>query len=77
MMPARHSSFGPSRLRRRYAKSVAMAAELKRVGVDHEFISVPGGEHGFDSKGMRDAEVSAAFERIEMFLRKHVGEPDG
>lgn len=59
-----------------YAKSVGMAAELRRVGVDHELVSVPGGEHGFDAKGMKDADVSAAFDRIEMFLSKHVGKPD-
>ncbi|HET6572504.1 MAG TPA: alpha/beta fold hydrolase [Fimbriiglobus sp.] len=54
-----------------YAQSVAMAAELKRVGVVHEFISIPGGGHGFDGKGMQDADVSAAFDRIEAFLKKH------
>ncbi len=56
-----------------HAQSVAMAAELKRVGVVHEFISIKGGGHGFDGKGMQDAGVSAAFDRIEKFLRKHVG----
>ncbi|HEX7376044.1 MAG TPA: alpha/beta hydrolase [Pirellulales bacterium] len=60
-----------------YAKSVDMAAELKRVGVVYEFISVPGGEHGFDAKGMKDADVSAAFERIEMFLDHHAGKAGG
>lgn len=55
-----------------YAQSVDMAAELKRVGVAHEFISVPGGGHGFDAKGMKDAQVSAAFDRVERFLSKHL-----
>lgn len=56
-----------------HQQSVAMAAELKRVGVAHEFISIEGGEHGFDGKGMKDADVSAAFDKIERFLKKHVG----
>jgi acetyl esterase/lipase len=56
-----------------HQQSVAMAAELKRVGVVHEFLSIKGGGHGFDGKGMQDADVSAAFDKIEMFLRKHVG----
>jgi len=56
-----------------HQQSVAMAAELKRVGVVHEFISIKGGGHGFDGKGMQDANVSAAFDRIEMFLNKYVG----
>lgn len=60
-----------------YAKSVDMAAELKRVGVVYEFISVANGGHGFDAKGMKDADVSAAFERIEMFLDQHVGKAGG
>jgi acetyl esterase/lipase len=56
-----------------HEQSVAMAAALKRVGVPHEFISIPGGEHGFDGKGMTDAHVAAAFDKIEMFLKEHVG----
>jgi acetyl esterase/lipase len=56
-----------------YEQSVAMAAELKRVGVVHELISIKGGGHGFDGKGMKDADVSAAFDKIEQFLKKHVG----
>lgn len=55
-----------------HAQSAAMAAELKRVGVVHEFITIKGGGHGFDGKGMQDADVSAAFDRIERFLKKHV-----
>jgi acetyl esterase/lipase len=54
-------------------QSVAMAAELKRAGVVHEFISVKGGGHGFDAKGLKDPGVSAAFDRIEAFLKKQVG----
>jgi acetyl esterase/lipase len=55
-----------------HQQSVAMAAELKRRGVVHEFISILGGGHGFDSKGMQDATVSAAFDQVGRFLKKHV-----
>src|SRR6266403_693076 len=40
-----------------HQQSVDMAAELKRVGVVHEFLSIKGGGHGFDGKGMKDANV--------------------
>lgn len=57
-----------------HEQSVAMAAELKRAGVIHEFISVKGGGHGFDGKGLSDPDVSAAFVRIETFLKKHTAQ---
>jgi len=56
-----------------HQQSVSMAAELKRAGVVHELISIKGGGHGFDGRGMQDAGVSAAFDKIEMFLKKHLG----
>src|ERR1043165_5705661 len=56
-----------------HQQSVDMAKELKRVGVPHEFISLPGYGHGFDGKGMKDAKVAAAFDQVEAFLKKHVG----
>jgi dipeptidyl aminopeptidase/acylaminoacyl peptidase len=55
-----------------HQQSVAMAAELKRVGVAHDFVSIKGGGHGFDGKGMNDPTVSAAFGTIEVFLKKHL-----
>ncbi len=55
-----------------HQQSVDMAKELKRVGVVHEFISIKGGGHGFDGKGMKDADVARSFERIEAFMQKHV-----
>jgi acetyl esterase/lipase len=58
-----------------HQQSAAMAAELKRAGVDHEFISIKGGGHGFDSKGMNDPDVSTAFDTVERFLKKYVGNP--
>jgi acetyl esterase/lipase len=55
-----------------HQQTVAMAAELKRAGVVHELISIEGGEHGFDGR-MQDTQVSAAFDKIEKFLKKHLG----
>lgn len=55
-----------------HQQSVDMANELKRVGVVHEFISIKGGGHGFDGKGMKDADVARSFDRIEAFLKTHV-----
>lgn len=59
-----------------YEQSAAMAAELKRAGVVHEFISIKGGGHGFDGKGLSDPAVAAAFDTIENFLQQHVGDPE-
>ncbi|MBI5769532.1 MAG: alpha/beta hydrolase [Verrucomicrobia bacterium] len=55
-----------------YEQSVAMSAELRRVGVAHEFITLKGGGHGFGGKGLDDPGVSAAFEKIERFLRENL-----
>jgi uncharacterized protein (TIGR02246 family) len=57
-----------------HRQSVAVAAELKRAGVEHELITMKGGGHLFDRKGLQDRDVSAAFVRVEKFLAKHVGE---
>jgi dipeptidyl aminopeptidase/acylaminoacyl peptidase len=57
-----------------YQQSVDMAAELKRVGVEHELVTIKGGGHGFDGgKGMEDPRVVAAFERVDAFLKKYAG----
>lgn len=56
-----------------HQQSVDMAAELDKHGVEHEFLSIKGGGHGFDGKGAKDAQVAAAFERVLAFLKKHVG----
>lgn len=56
-----------------YQQSVDMAAELKRAGVIHEFITLEGGGHGFGGKGLDDPDVSATFTKIEKFLKQHVG----
>lgn len=53
-----------------YELSVMMAEQLKKHGVEHKLISIPGGEHGLaggDPK-LIDAAYEAAFE----FLQQHV-----
>jgi hypothetical protein len=40
--------------------------------VAHEFISIKGGSHGFDGKGMNDAKVAESFDRVIAFLNKHM-----
>jgi acetyl esterase/lipase len=54
-----------------HQQSVDMARELKRAGVPYEFVSLKGYGHGFDGKGMKDARVAEAFDRVEAFLKKH------
>jgi acetyl esterase/lipase len=56
-----------------HQQSVDMAAELKKHGVPHEFISIKNGGHGFDGKGAKDPQVAQAFERVMTFLKQHVG----
>jgi len=54
-----------------YEQSVMMADQLARVGVEHELITIPNGEHGFDGAGVKDAMVSNVFVRILKFLGNH------
>jgi acetyl esterase/lipase len=56
-----------------HQQSVDMARELKRAGVPHEFLSLKGYGHGFDGRGMKDARVAEAFDRVQAFLKKHTG----
>jgi acetyl esterase/lipase len=56
-----------------YQQSVDMAAELKRQRVEHEFLTIPNGPHGFDGrKGMQDPAVATAFDRVIAFLDAHL-----
>ena len=50
-----------------YQQSVDMARELKRVGVVHEFVPIPGGGHGFD-RDMTDPRTVSAFNKVIAFL---------
>ena len=48
-----------------------MSRELKRLGVEHEFIPISEGGHGFDGK-VDDPQSIRAFERVMAFLDKHL-----
>ncbi len=53
-----------------FAQSEQMAAELERRGVEHQFIRIPGGPHGFDAPGKPG--VSEALDQVIAFLKKHL-----
>lgn len=57
-----------------FEQSAEMARELKRLRVEHEFIPIPEGGHGFDGK-VDDPQTVRAFERVMAFLNKHVTKP--
>jgi acetyl esterase/lipase len=54
-----------------FEQSEQMARELKRHGVEYEFIRIRGGPHGFDSN-MEDLTVTQAFEQVMTFLKKQL-----
>jgi acetyl esterase/lipase len=54
-----------------FEQSEEMARELKRQGVECEFIRIANGPHGFDSN-LDDPQVSEAFDRILDFLKVHL-----
>jgi acetyl esterase/lipase len=54
-----------------YEQSVLMAAALARAGVEHQLLTIPGGEHGFDGR-LDDPVVAAAFAQVLTFLERHV-----
>ena len=54
-----------------YQQSVLMDEELSRHQVRHEFITLPGRGHGFDSR-MADPLVKDAFRRVLVFLDEHM-----
>jgi acetyl esterase/lipase len=63
-----------------FQQSVLMSKELKRYGVDHEFIAVPDRGHVFDidGEGMKDSAVSETFDQVLVFLEKQrLQEKDG
>jgi acetyl esterase/lipase len=54
-----------------FQQSVSMSRELKRQGVEHEFIALSNRGHGFDAgEGMKDPAISELFDRILAFLEK-------
>ena len=54
-----------------YAQSAMMAAALAKAQVEHELITIPGGEHGFDAE--RNEVAERAFEQVLVFLRRYLG----
>jgi acetyl esterase/lipase len=56
-----------------YEQSALMAAELARVGVAHELVTIPAGEHGFDRE-MQNPTAALAFDRVLAFLRASLGD---
>jgi acetyl esterase/lipase len=50
-----------------YSHSVRLQDALKKVGVDGELVTIPGGKHG----GFTRAENQRAYEAIKAFLAKH------
>jgi acetyl esterase/lipase len=51
-----------------YTQSKEMAAELQKRGIEHLFITIPNGTHGFDSKGIFDETIANCFNNITDFL---------
>ena len=54
-----------------YEQSVQMAEVLSRAGIEHEFITVEGGGHGFDGQ-MDSPHVQNLFQRVVDFLHRHM-----
>ena len=56
-----------------FEQSMRMAAQLKRLGVEHELVRIPGGGHGFDMD-VSKPEVVSALDRVSGFLRSKLGQ---
>jgi acetyl esterase/lipase len=54
-----------------YEQSVLMAAEFKKHGVEHELITIAGGEHGLGGGDPR--QIDAAYEAAAAFVRRRLG----
>jgi acetyl esterase/lipase len=54
-----------------YEQSVLMAEQFEKHGVEHELISIAGGEH--DLEGGDPQEIDAAYESALAFLQRHLG----
>ncbi len=54
-----------------FSQSEQMDRELAKAGVEHEFIRIAGGGHGFDGREA-DPQVQPAFEKVLAFLRSHL-----
>jgi acetyl esterase/lipase len=54
-----------------FEQSAMMARELARRNVEHKFIQILGGPHGFDAN-LNDPQAVQAFEEVLSFLKKHL-----
>ena len=54
-----------------YEQSVMMAAELRKNGVEHELVTIPGGEHGLG--GGDPKLIGAAYSNALTFVQRHMG----
>ena len=54
-----------------YDRSVEMARELERHGVEHELVTIPGADHGLT--GVDPSLVTAAHARATAFLASRLG----
>ena len=54
-----------------YEQSVMMAGALTEAEVEHELVTIPGGEHGFDWE--RNEVSQEAMAKVLAFLRTHLG----
>jgi acetyl esterase/lipase len=55
-----------------FQQSQQMYNELRRHGIECEFVKHEGGGHGFDKAGMKDPRFAAEFDRVIAFLKKHL-----
>jgi dipeptidyl aminopeptidase/acylaminoacyl peptidase len=58
-----------------YGQSVMMDKELTTKGVEHQFITIKDGPHGF--RGVNPEVLSDMYERVLAFVNKHMGRPAG
>ena len=54
-----------------YEQSVMMAAEFRKNGVEHELVTIPGGEHGLG--GGDPTLIDAAYANALAFVERHIG----
>lgn len=55
-----------------HQQSVLMAEALAREGVEHELITITGGQHGFDGEEPPSPQVASALDRVMSFLSGHM-----
>lgn len=55
-----------------YSQSVMMADQFKKFGVDHEFITIVGGEHGL--RGGDPEKIDQAYKRVFQFVHQRMSD---